>query len=96
MAIKGAQQGLVGQKAGGEGARAASLLELGDGLVAQVLTWLVRFNCGAAGQARQQLGRELLQAATPLPLVAQHMGTLTQGPLHRRELRGGGDPLPVA
>jgi hypothetical protein len=51
-----------GEKACGYGARAASLLELDDGLVTQSLTCLVRFDRGAPGQARQQLGGELLQA----------------------------------
>ena len=38
----------------------------------------------------------MLKAAPPLALVAQHMGALAQSPLHCREHRGRGDPLPVA
>lgn len=94
---KGVKQSLRSQKDGGEGARATSLLELGDGLITEAWLRLVHFALSTdAGQARQQLGGQLPQAAPPLPLVAQPMGPLTEGPLHRHELRGGGDPLPVA
>jgi hypothetical protein len=73
MAAEGAQQGLVGQQAGGEGAQAASLLELGDGLVAQSCRPRVAGPArGGRGPAGQELGRELLR------LGGQHVGGVAQ------------------
>ena len=73
MAGKGAQQGLVGQKAGGEGAQAASLLDLGAGLVAQVCRRSVAGPArGIRGPAGQELGGELLR------LGGQYVGGVAQ------------------
>ena len=73
----------MAHKAGGEGGRAASLVEPGYGLPPQA----PRF-AAIVRQPRQQLGSQLLLALPAITLV-QHMGGLPQRPLQPAQPRAG-------
>ena len=82
MTSEGALQPLGSQKTGAKRARAASLLELGDGLLPEVQHCGVRGpDLGIRGPASQELAGELLRVG------GQHVGGVLQHPPQSLQLR---------